>query len=129
MKKERELDEMTMHERYVRANATIPFRIEGVPDKLRNVLFSRELISLWYGGGWQCVFPTISKDKVFPGEVAHDFAFIPLQLHPSAPKVPGEHGIMHWHMLGTYRRSDGLRANSLKCHEPRTRDSSGVHHA
>ncbi|VDC07153.1 unnamed protein product [Peniophora sp. CBMAI 1063] len=117
-KKELEFDEITMQTRFSRVGATVPFEVQGVPELLQNVLFSRACMSWYFGGSPQDMCPTPAKEKFnLPGRGINNFAFIPLHLHPNAPKRPGEHGAMHWGVDGTYRPPDDYIADFLVNHK------------
>ena len=114
-KKDQELDEVTMQQRYARVGATAPIEVEGVPDTVMNVLFSRKCMSWYFGGTEFAMHPTIAKEKSsLPGRGIEHFAYYPLALHPNAPKKPGEHGAMHWNVYGTYRQPDNFVPGFLK---------------
>lgn len=60
IKKGGRLDEMSKRERFIKANATVPFEVE-LDEVVSNVLVSREFISSFFGGSPQDAFPPVSK--------------------------------------------------------------------
>ena len=103
MKKDMQLDEVTIQSRLIKANATVPFDIE-LDEVVRSVLVSRGFMSSFFGGSMQATFPYVSKKLYYsPGRGHNDFMYLGLHLHPGAPKAPGEPGVWHLGVVCDYR--------------------------